>query len=136
MKNSLIKVSENAGNNAQALEGVYINSRKQLSNGGNVLLDCSDLHQIDVESAKRLFGCLLIDNGSGPITCKNLRYQLFKNIADGIQLRFSEKYPQGIQTRWGSSRITKPQVEMINGSMWSTIQLGEEVTHLLQKDIL
>lgn len=136
MANNLITVPENAANNAQTWASLYQKCRQQLNSGGNVIIDCSNLRQIDVEYAKGLWGRLLIDDVSGPITCKNLRYQLFKSIADGIQLRFSEKYPQGIQSRFRFSRITKPQVEMINGSVWSTIQLGEEVTQLLQKDKL
>lgn len=125
---SKIIVIKNQGSYQQA----YRESVDLYKSEGYVMLDFSGVNGISVEGGRVLFGPLLIKDKCGSITCKSIRHNDFVNIANGINEYFKQLYPQGIRTILGA-RITMPQIEMINGASWSTIQLNNEITELLNK---
>lgn len=126
----LVTIARN-NNQLAAYQQAYNACVFSYKNYGEVMLDFTGAEQISVEGAKVLFGQLLIKDKCGSITCKSLSHRLFVNIARGITGYFTEKFPQGLGTRWGS-KIMEPQVEMSEEAMWSTIQLSDEVTKLLK----
>lgn len=130
--NNIITIPEIRGNALNIYQDVYHRCHQQVANGGNAIVDCTNMHSINNECAAILFGKLLIDDKCGSISCKNLNSRLFVTICNGINKRFQEKFPMGIQA-WGTGRITIPQIELMDGNVWSTIQLGNEISHLLHR---
>lgn len=125
---SKIITIKNLGSYQQA----YRESIDLYKSEGYVMLDFSGVDGISADGGRFLFGPLLIKDKCGSITCKSIHHNDFVNIASGINEYFKQQYPHGIRTILGA-RITIPQIEMINGSSWSTIQLSDEVTELLNK---
>lgn len=130
--NNIITIPDVNGDALKIYQNAYHRCHQQLADGGNAIIDCTNLRSVNEECAAILFGRLLIDDKCGSISCKNLNSRLFATICNGINKRFQEKFPGGIQT-WGAGRITMPQIELMDGNIWSTLQLGDEVSRLLRR---